>query len=411
MHILFAHQNFPGQFRHLAARLAGDPQHVVVGLGEKRAIQRLGNSMPGLRPVGYELPRAAHPTTHPYLRGLEENVIRGQSVVRACLALKKQGFAPTLIFAHAGWGEALYLRDIFPVARIVGYFEFYYHAEGKDVGFDREFPTDFDRRFLLRTRNATQLLSWTGVDSGWSPTHWQKSLFPPEYQPRIEVIHEGIDTAVVRPDPEARWTLPDGHVLTRLDEVLTLVNRNLEPYRGFHVFMRALPAIQQARPNVHTLIIGNDETGYGSAPQDGTTWRETLLAEVGDRLDLNRIHFLGGLPYADYLRVLQVSRAHAYLTYPFVLSWSMIEAMSAGAHVIGSRTAPVEEVIQDGVNGSLVGFFDVAGWSTKLTEALADPQKFQPLREAARQTALSRYDQRILLPKMIDFVERHGPKP
>jgi glycosyltransferase involved in cell wall biosynthesis len=247
-------------------------------------------------------------------------------------------------------------------------------------------------------------------DAGLSPTEWQASTYPPALRRMIEVIHDGVNTTVMAPNPTARFVLPDGRLLAPGDEVLTFVNRNLEPYRGFHIFMRALPAVMAARPGAQVVIVGGDEVSYGAAPKDQKGWKDLILAEVGEQLDLTRVHFMGKVPYDQFVALMQVSRAHAYLTYPFVLSWSMIEAMSAGAHVVGSATAPVQEVMTDGVNGTLVDFLDVPGWSAALTEALADPDKFLPRRKAARQTALDRYDQRILLPRMIDFVERHGPK-
>ncbi len=404
MHILFLHQNFPGQFRHLATYLAQNSKNVVVGIGEKQNVLRQQAMTQGVKLVGYEMPRAAAPQTHHYLRGLEENVLRGQAVVRLCQDLKKQGFKPSVIFAHAGWGEALYLRDIFPEARIVGYFEYYYHAEGGDAGYDPEFPLQFDDRFRLRTRNATHLLSWTGVDRGWSPTQWQRSLFPEEYQPRIQVIHEGIDTDVVVPDANASFTTPSGVQLTRQHEVLTLVNRNLEPHRGFHVFMRALPEIQRQRPEAHTLIIGGEDVSYGRKPKDAENWKIALLKEVGDKLDLNRVHFLGKLPYADYLRVLQVSRAHAYFTYPFVLSWSLLESMAAECTVIASSTPPVLEAMEDGKTGLLFDFFDQKGFSERVVSALAEPERYQDMRQRARQHVVENYDlKRICLPKQIQF--------
>ncbi|RZU36852.1 glycosyltransferase involved in cell wall biosynthesis [Fluviicoccus keumensis] len=407
MRALFIHQNFPGQFSHLARHLARDRNNVIVGMGEKPAIERLGPGLPGVKLAGYELSRSVTQGVHSYLRGMEHNVLRGQSVVRACMALKKRGFTPDLVVAHAGWGEALYLRDIYPDAKIVGYMEFFYHAEGKDVGFDPEFPTEFDRRFLLRTRNATQLVSMTGLDHGWSPTEWQKSLYPAEYQPRIEVIHEGVDTELIRPDESAAWRLPNGQVLTRRDEVLTLVNRHMEPYRGFHVFMRALPAIQKARPNAVTLIVGDDQTGYGAAAPDGLTWRQAMLRELDGKLDLSRIHFLGPLPYPDFLRMLQVSRAHAYLTYPFVLSWSMLEAMASGCTLLASATPPVTEVVRHGENGLLFDFFDQDALAAQAIEVLAKPEAFAGIREGARHTAVTRYDQKtVTLPAQVAFAER-----
>ncbi len=411
MHVLFIHQNFPGQFRHIAAHLASSPEHVVIAMGEKKNIARPDAQIAGVKLVGYELSRTAQPLTHKYLHGPEENILRGQAVVRTCLQLKQQGFNPQLIVSHAGWGEALFLRDVFPDARILGYFEFYYHAQGKDVGFDPEFPTDFDRKFLLRIRNATHLLTWTNVDSGWSPTQWQKSLFPAVYQPQIKVIHEGIDTTHIMPNPHAKFTLPSGQVLTRQDEVLTLVNRALEPYRGFHVFMRALPEIQRQRPNAITVIVGSDKVGYGAAPQNAENWREAMLAEVGDQLDLSRVHFVGNLAYGNYLRLLQVSRAHTYLTYPFVLSWSMLEAMAAGCILLASATPPVLEVVKDQENGLLFDFFDIAKLTALAVAVLAEPERFAHLGVAARETIIRHYDLKtVILPAQIQFINKllHG---
>ena len=193
--------------------------------------------------------------------------------------------------------------------------------------------------------------------------------------------------------------------------MITFVNRNLEPYRGYHSFLRALPAVLAARPKAQVVIVGGDGASYGAEPKAGGSWKQIFLAEVADRIDPGRVHFLGRVPYPSFLALMQVSRAHAYLTYPFVLSWSMLEAMSAGALVIGSCTAPVEEVIVDGRNGRLIDFFDIPGWSAALTEALSQPERFTALRAAARETVVARYDlRRHCLPRMVDFVERHGPR-
>ena len=225
----------------------------------------------------------------------------------------------------------------------------------------------------------------------------------------IEVIFDGVDSDKVTPDPAAMVQLPGGHVLRAGDEVLTFVNRNLEPYRGYHTFIRALPEVLAARPGAQVVIVGGDDVSYGPAPRDGRRWKDIYLDEVRGRIDASRVHFLGKVPYGTFLSLMQVSRAHAYLTYPFVLSWSMVEAMSAGALVIGSDTAPVREVIRHGENGLLVDFFDVAAWSQTLITALAEPERFAPLRAAARQTVLDRYDlRRICLPRMIEMVERQG---
>lgn len=406
MHILFIHQNFLGQFTHLATHLAQQKQHVVVALAQHENMARKVVP-PGIQAFAYKLARSHSPQTHKYLLGAEDNILRGQAVVRACLQLREKGFEPQLIIAHAGWGEALFLRDIYPNAKIVGYFEFFYHAVGKDVGFDPEFPTDFDRRFLLRVRNSTQLMTWTGVDYGWSPTEWQRSLFPAELQQRIKVIHEGVNTDVVKPDANAAYLLPNGQRLTAGDEVITFVNRNLEPYRGFHVFMRALPDIQRQRPNAITIIIGSESVSYGSRPANAENWKQALLAELGDQLDLSRIHFVGALAYAQYLQVLQISRVHVYLTYPFVLSWSMLESMAAGCVLVASATPPVLEVIEHQRNGLLCDFFDRQALAGQIVDVLAHPHHYQALRLAARQTVLARYDLKtVCLPQQLAFVQQ-----
>ena len=228
---------------------------------------------------------------------------------------------------------------------------------------------------------------------------------------QITVIHDGVNTDLVRPDPAAAVTLPNGRVVKAGDEVLTFINRNLEPYRGYHIFMRALPQIMAERPEAQVVIIGGDDVSYGRSAPDGKKWKEVFLGEVAHRLDLSRLHFMGKVPYSTFVGLMQVSRVHAYLTYPFVLSWSMLEAMAAGCLVIGSRTAPVQELISDGVNGRLVDFFDVEGWSKLVSRALANPGRFADLRVKARETIVDNYDlRRICLPRMVDFVESFGPK-
>ncbi len=242
---------------------------------------------------------------------------------------------------------------------------------------------------------------------GLSPTEWQKSSLPDIYKPRVSVIFDGIDTGFITPDAAAVFRLPDGREVRAGDEVLTFVNRNLEPYRGFHVFMRALPAIQKARPGAVTLIVGGDEVSYGSRPKGGGSWRETMLREVGDRLDMSRIVFLGRIPYGDYRQLLRVSRVHAYLTYPFVLSWSMLESMAAENLVIASATPPVTEVIRDGGNGLLVDFFDVEGWARTISRALERPGEYTDVRMQARRDILARYDlANVCLPEQLKLIAR-----
>lgn len=389
MKILFVHQNCPGQFKHLAPALAADGHEVLfIGQKDKRTPK-------GVKRLEYEAHRKVTPDIHPYLVGTEAAILNGQAVARLCFGLKAKGFTPDVMIGNPGWGETLFLKDVWPEASLVSLCEFYYNGTGSDVGFDPEFDSGPDAVLRARARSAQHLLAVEAADFAYSPTAWQRAQFPMAYQNKIEVIHDGIDTTLVHPDPAATFTCPDGTVLTRDDEVLTYVSRNLEPYRGFHVFMRALPGVLRARPNARVVIVGGDGVSYGARPKSGGNWRETLLKEIGSLPD--RVVFTGRIPYADYLDLLRVSSAHVYLTYPFVLSWSMLEAMAAGAFVIGSRTSPVEEVIEDGANGWLVDFFDVDAMSARIAEALAQVDSVAVLRQAARKTVVDRYELRACL--------------
>jgi glycosyltransferase involved in cell wall biosynthesis len=332
---------------------------------------------------------------------------RGAAAARVAAKLRdERGFTPDLILAHPGWGETLFLKEVWPKARMLLYAEFYYGTRGLDADFDPEFQRPNLARALRTVAMRTHIAqAMTEADAATAPTHWQASTFPPCFRDGIEVIHDGVDAAALRPDPKASLTL-GGQSFKAGEEVLTFVARNLEPYRGAHIFLRALPEVLKARPRARAVIVGGDGVSYGAAAPGGKSWREVLLAEMGDRLDLSRVHFAGRVAYPDFVRLMQVSRVHAYLTYPFVLSWSMIEAMSMGAAVVASRTPPVEEVIADGENGRLVDFFDVPAWSAALAEALADPDALKPLRKAARATALKRYDLAKCLPKIVALAER-----
>ncbi|MGB3316835.1 MAG: glycosyltransferase [Albidovulum sp.] len=399
MKILFVHQNFPGQFLHLAPALA-ERGHQVVALTAER--NQRASPVPVLR---YRDPPESKVTGA--ARTYAEMSERGATVARAALQLTRtKGFVPDVVFGHGGWGETLFLKEIWPAARHLTYAEFYYRATGADTGYDPEFQRGDGPNLSVVARRAHLLQALVESDAALAPTAWQASTFPDELRGKISVIHDGIDTDRVRPDAAARLTLPNGRVLAPGDEVLSFVNRNLEPYRGYHIFMRALPKVMAARPDAQVVIVGGEGQSYGPAPGKGQSWKQIFLDEVKDGLDLSRVHFLGNVPYPDFLSLLQVTRVHAYLTYPFVLSWSMLEAMSAGALIVGSRTAPVQEVIRAGENGLLVDFFDVGSWSSTLIDALATPERFMPLRRTARTTICDGYDlKRHSLPRLIDFVE------
>ena len=384
MRILFIHQNFPGQFRRIVQSWAQQPGWQVLGLGRRTA-----PGMQGVRWVPYDLHRETDKNQHPYLKQMEGAVLHGQAVARVLIKLKAEGFVPDVIMAHPGWGETLYAKDVFPQARLVHFCEWYYGTLDGDAGFDPEFPLSFDAQTRMRTWNALHALNLTHCDAGISPTQWQRSRHPAIFQPKIQLAHEGIDTTALAPDPQATFTLPSGHTVRAGDPVVTYVARNLEPYRGFHSFMRALQRIQQAHRQCHTLIVGGDEVSYGGRPQGFANWRLKMLAEV--KLDPTRTHFLGKLPYEAYRKVLQVSAAHVYLTYPFVLSWSCLEAMASGCLVIGSRTAPVQEVIEHGRNGLLVDFFDPVEMARTIVDALEAPQGMKPMRLQAQQNMRQHY--------------------
>lgn len=409
---LFVHQNFPGQFLHISRALAerGD---TVVAIGEEKRLRRRANPHPRIRIHAYAEPAGPGQQTHHYVRDLEGHVRRGQQVFRLAQGLAKKGLRPDVVVAHPGWGEALFLKDAFPHARHIQYLEYFYRGKGGDVGFDPEFSTGIDAECKARVKSSTQLLSFEFADAGISPTEWQKSRYPQDWQRRIACIHEGVDTAAVHPDASADAGIrrADGSILhcSRNDEVLTYVARNLEPYRGFHTFMRALPAILDKRPNAQVLIVGGNGVSYGRQLPPGSTYRdmyENEWTQKGIDVDRSRVHFLGRLSYADYLKVLQVSSLHLYLTYPFVLSWSMLEAMSAGCAILGSATAPVQEVLRDGENGFLADFFDVAALADKTSDLLARRDALTPIRVAARDTIVNRYDLRSqCLPQMLNFLK------
>lgn len=399
MRLLFVHQNTPGQYKHLARHMASIPGNEVVFIG------KTPREIPNVATVTYAPSRGAGKETHRYLRPFEDQVLHGQAVARAALALQRRGFVPDVICAHPGWGEALFLKDVFPDAKLLAFCEFFYRSRGSDMGFDpTQPPPDIDAVCRLRCKNATLLTSLEAADWGVSPTEWQRAQHPAMLHSRISVVHDGVDTELCQPDEAATLTLPDGRTLSRADEVVTYVARNLEPYRGFPTFMHAVQEICRRRPRAEVVVVGGDEVSYGAPPAGAPNWREKLLAEV--TVDPGRVHFLGKVPYDTFLRIVRVSRAHIYLTYPFVLSWSVLEAMACGAVVIGSDTPPVAEVIEDGRNGLLVDFFDPKAVADRVDAVLGEPQRFAEVRAAARRGVVERFDLRsVCLPAQVRLIE------
>ena len=407
MNVLFVHNNFPAQFRHLVTWLARDPGVKLAAIGSNTAA-----AFQGVRPVKYALHDADLAETHPFARRFDMECRRAEQVLYGLSNLVTSGFRPDVIFAHPGWGETLPLRTIFPEARFLLYCEYYYGAPEGDLGFDPEFPmSGLDGHVAVRLKNATTLLGLADCDMGISPTTWQRLTFPAHYQSKIEIAHDGINCALAKPDADAILSLPSGRQLSCDDEVVTFVARNLEPVRGYHIFMRTLPQILARRPNAEVVILGGDGTSYGAAAPAETTWKSLFLREVESRIDRRRVHFLGRVSYETYLRVLQVSTAHVYLTYPFVLSWSMLEAMSAGCVVIGSDTPPVREMI-DGNNGILVPFFDIEQWSDRVVDVLENRERYQAMRGFARQFVTTNFDaDTICVPRLMQLLQVKSGTP
>lgn len=398
MKILFLHPNFPAQFRHLAATLGKDPKNQVV-----YGTNRQEGSIAGVNKVLYQKSRTARAETHHYVRPLENAVLEGQAVYRLALKLKEQNFYPDIIYGHSGWGVTLFMKDVFPKSKLLCYFEWFYKAHGSDADFDPTDPINEDDEARIRVKNAPILLDLSSCDRGLSPTNWQKQQFPGEFQSKITVHHDGIDINYFKPVKGAKLKLPRINLdLSQVPEIITYVARGMEPYRGFPQLIETISILQKLRPQCHFVIVGKNRVAYGKSLPNNQTYKDAMLEKFP--LDQSRVHFTGLLPYNEYLQVLQASSVHIYLTRPFVLSWSMLEALATGCLIVGSATPPVQEIIEDGVNGLLVDFFNPEQIAGKVIEALDNPDKMAEIRTAARQTIVKRYDLNRLLPQHLDWI-------
>lgn len=376
--VLIIHQNFPAQFRSIALHLVQQPNIKVIGIGKETA-----PGLPDFPWIKYKLHRSASKDVHPYNFRSEAAVLHGQGVLKVLMHLKERGFEPDVILAHPGWGETLYAKEVFPNAKLIHFCEWYYNSKGADFDFDPEFQSDINARLKLQTTNAFHLLNLQNCDIAISPTKWQKSQFPQIFQQKIHVVHEGVPTHFLKPNPRARIVLPNGKEVKYGDKVITYVARNLEPYRGFHVFMRTLPKLLEQHPDCEIALIGGDKVSYGGRPSDAINWRIKMVREVlksYPNISLDRVHFLGHVPYEIYQAILQISAVHVYLTYPFVLSWSLLEAMATGCAIVASNTAPVKEVIEHEKNGLLVNFFSSAQLTQAINTLLSDKSYAHKLR-------------------------------
>ena len=400
--VLFVHNNFPAQFRDLAQTLLarGVPCAAIGGA--------YAPGIPGMLLGRYALDRGSAPGVFPLAARAEADLIRAGAAHRIAKALKARGFDPAIIVAHPGWGEATFLADVWPQARRVMFAEFYYHGRGLDIGFDPEFGEASEEEVLRgEAKNAVAALAFANADAIVAPTEFQASVFPTIFRPRMRIIHEGVDVDAIRPGPAEPFVLPDGRAIPPGAPVITHINNRMDALRGLHIFARALPRLMAEVPDAQVLVIGQDsDRPYGGSSPDGRSWRD--IAFDGLDLDGSRLHFLGKVPHARMLAALRLSTAHVYYSYPFVLSWSLVEAMASGCYIVGSDTAPLHDAIQDGVNGRLLPFFDVDALAQALIAACRDPAAATPLRAAARQTAVAKFASRDGRAAWLDLLAELG---
>ncbi len=383
MRYLFIHQNFPGQFLHLVRQLVRSPSNEIVFITEENP-----NHIAGVRKVTYKPPSFGHPNTFNVVLDFEAATMRAAIVAGLAGNLKSLGFKPDMIIGHHGWGEMLNMVDVWPDVPLLGYYEYFYRTQGLDVGFDPEFAIPVEGYARVRAKNAVNLMALSNPGIGQTPTRFQHLTYPDWARPRIALLPEGVDLASCAPDPDARQRPYElnGFQVQPGEKLVTYVARDLEPYRGFHILMRAIPRLLRARPDVKVIMVGGDSVSYG-ARLVGTTWREFMLREVGAYLDPNRVLFPGKIEYTAFIRMLQRSDAHVYLTYPFVASWSLREALACGCAIVASDTAPVHEFIGDGVTGLLTPCLDPARLATRILELLEAPDDNRTLRTNARRFA------------------------
>lgn len=400
MIILFLHRDFPAQFRYLATELAKDVRNVVIFITSNTTVQ-----IPGVTKLVYKLQREASKNCHKYLKSFEDCVLHGQAAADMALALKEKGLIPDVIYGHS-WGLPMFMKEIFPDVPLLGYFEWFGRTENSVFDFNGKVLSQSEKE-EIKCNNSHVLLDLYNCDGGVSPTIWQKNHFPKEFHHKIKLLHDGVDTDICKPDENAKLLIKDkGLELTAKDEVITYATRGMEPYRGFPEFMEAAAKILRKRPDAHVVIAGEDMVCYSPKPTSGT-YKQFMLQKLN--MDMSRVHFVGTLSFDEYIKLLQISSAHIYLTYPFILSWSILDAMACGCCIIGSNTAPVAEVIKDEYNGLLVDFPDVYKLTKRIEYALElkinNKAKMNEIRQNARKTVVENYALKDLLPQHIDYIK------
>ncbi|WP_374764228.1 glycosyltransferase [Yunchengibacter salinarum] len=398
MNILFIHNNFPGQYRRIYTYLKENTDYRMAAATLASNEQRV--SIPR---INYTPHREPNRKIHPSLISTERAVITGQAAYKALLAMKERGERPDVVLSHSGWGNGMFIKDIFPDAKLLNYYEWYYHCHGGDGEFLMDEPYGPNDEIRIRMKNTPILHDMVAQDWGQCPTRFQHGQLPDMVRDRISILHDGVDTDFFKPVDEPRLKLPDGRELTRNDEVITYIARGMEEYRGFPQFMEMVSRLQKRRPRLQTVIIAHDRIAYGAQRPDGKGLKQWALDRFA--FDESRLHFTGLQPLSFLRDAVRVARAHVYLTAPFVLSWSLLESMAAGALIVGSDTEPVREVIGHGDTGWLADFFDVDALMDRVDHAIDHQAESEPLRRAARALILDRYDAKHLVPRHKRLIE------
>lgn len=399
MRILFIHRNFPAQFLNLASFLAQNPQNEIYFITAREE-----NTIKNVNKIVYKPKVKSTSNTHIYLQEYEEWILHGQAVAECAIGLKNKGFVPDIIYGHH-WGGDLFIKDVYPEVPYLCYLEWYTNAYNSDLDFDKEKKLTFDNLCQIRIKNSPKLTSIMACEHGVTPTYWQLKQYPEIFHQKISVIHDGVCPNFFHPDPEAKLVIPEINLdLSDAKEIVTYATSGMEPYRGFPQFMEAASIIQKRRPDCHIVVGGYDGSFYSGKRPDGKTYKEYMLETLS--LDLSRIHFTGFLSYKNYLKLFQSTHAHVYLTYPYVLSWSILEAMATGCLVIGSDTEPVREVIKDGENGLLADFFSPTQIADRVDEVFAEPERMKIIKENARKTIVEKYSVQRLLAEQVDLITR-----
>jgi len=389
LNVLFVHRNFPAQFKNLIKELATNSDNEICFITNNKE-----DEIAGVRKIVYELEEQISDNSK-YEKYFDEAILHAQAAAACASQLKEEGFIPDVIYAHS-WGPSTFIKDIFPDVPLVCYFEWFYNAENSDFDFFKK-DSSVEAKMRLKCKNANILLDLASCDAGITPTKWQKSQFPKEFQDKITVIHDGIDTDICF-DSSSHC----GKGTTK-GKILTYATRGMEAYRGFTEFMMAASVLMKKYPNLEVVVAGEDKIFYGPQLPD-TTYKKVLLEKL--EFDKSRLHFTGKLSYGDYINLLQSSSVHVYSTCPFVLSWSILEAMACGCTIVASNTQPVTEVIKDNYNGLLYDFFNVGELIEKIEYVFNNPEKMEEISYNARKTIVENYSLEKIMPKQLEFLEK-----